>query len=122
LNFALGASTKYSQVFAVWMYATLPKSLMALLAAVLLFAGVGVDNFDMQNPLGTNPGYYLPDSSAVLKAALSFFDLFGLWALALAVIGTAIISGKKPSQTAMVVVGWWLFGMFLVVGMAAAFS
>ncbi len=122
LNFGFVATTKYSQVFAVWMYAALPKSIMALLAAVLLFAGVGIDNFDIQNPLGTNPGYYIADSSAGLKAAMGFIDVFALWSLALAVIGTAIIARKKPSQTAIVVVGWWLFALLLSAGAAAAFS
>jgi hypothetical protein len=122
LNFVLGASTTYSQVFAVWMYASLPKAFIYLLSAALLFANVGIDNFDMQNPLGTNPGYYVSDSAAALKGALSFFDAFGLWALALGVLGCAIIARKTITQTAMVVVGWWLLGLVVLAGVAAAFS
>ena len=122
LNFILGASTKFSQVLAVWMYAALPKTLMTLLAAGLLFAGVGLDNFDIQNPVGTNIGYYLPDTMPALKAAMGFIDIFALWSLALGALGTAIIARKKPSQTLMVVGGWWLLGMILVTAMAAIFS
>ncbi len=119
LNFGLGAKAKYSQILAVVFYAGLPKLLIYGLAAVLLFAGVGLDNFDMQNPIGTNIGYYLPATSPALRAAGSFFDIFGLWALALAVLGTAIVCQKKPSQTAIVVVGWWLLGLILITGVAA---
>lgn len=119
LNFGLGASARYSQMLAVVFYAGLPKLLIFLLAAVLLFAGVGLDNFDMQNPVGTNIGYYIPATSPALRAAGSFFDIFGLWALALAVIGTAIVTGKKASQTAVVVVGWWIVGLIMATAVAA---
>src|SRR5579875_1178935 len=118
LNFGLGARAKYSQILAVFFYAGLPKLLIYILAAVLLFAGVGLDNFDMQNPVGTNLGYYLPATSPALRAAGSFFDLFGLWSLALAVMGTAIVTGKKYSQTAIIIVGWWI--LWLIIATAAA--
>src|SRR5579875_224915 len=118
LNFGLGARAKYSQILAVLFYAGLPKLLIYILAAVLLFAGVGLDNFDMQNPVGTNLGYYLPATSPALRAAGSFFDIFGLWALALAVMGTAIVTGKKYSQTAIIIVGWWI--LWLIIATAAA--
>jgi hypothetical protein len=122
VNFAFGATTKYSQILAIWMYAALPKTIMALLAAVLLYAGVGTDNFDVQNPLGTNLGYYMSDAGAGLRTALSFFDLFGLWSLALAVLGVAIVARKTKMQAALVVVGWWLLGLLLSVGGAALTS
>lgn len=121
LNFGLGAHAKYSQILAVVFYAGLPKLLIYILAAILLFANVGLDNFDIQNPIGTNIGYYLPATSPALRAAGSFFDVFGLWALALAVLGTAIVTGKKTSQTAIIVVGWWILGL-LIATAAAAFT
>ena len=119
LNFGLGARAKYSEILAVYMYAGLPKILIYLVASILLFAGVGLDNFDMQNPVGTNAGYYMPADSPALRAAGSFFDIFGLWALALAVIGTAIVTGKKPAHTAIIIVGWWLLGMVILSSIAA---
>jgi len=119
LNFGLGARAKFSQIFAVGMYAGLPKILIYLLSAVLLYAGVGLDNFDMQNPIGTNIGYYLPTTSPALRVAGSFFDIFGLWSLALAILGTAIVTQKKPSQTAIVVVGWWILGLLLLTAVTA---
>ena len=123
INFAFGGSAKYGEIFAVWMYAGLPKSLMALLAAVLLFAGVGTDNFDLQNALGTNVAYYMgPDSSAALKAALSFFDLFGLWSLALGILGVAIVSRTSNGKATAAVGGWWAIGLLLTTASAAIFS
>jgi hypothetical protein len=72
INFGFGASTTFGQMFAVWMYAALPKVILYAICAGLLFAGVGIDTFDIQNPLGTNPAYYMADAGAGLKVALSF--------------------------------------------------
>ena len=121
-NFGLGAKTTYGQMFAVWIYAALPKSLMAILASVLLFANVNTESFDIRNPTGTNLAYYMPDAGAGLKVVLSFFDLFGLWALALLILGTSIVSRKSRGQAAAIVVGWWVLIMLVAAGFAAATS
>jgi hypothetical protein len=34
----------------------------------------------------------------------------------------AIISGMSKTQSAIVVVGWWVIGLLLMTGVAAAFS
>jgi hypothetical protein len=102
------------------MYAGLPKIFIGLLNIVFVYAGVNTENFDLNNPVGTNLGYYMTDSAHWLKMAGSFFDIFGLWSLALMVIGLAIISKKSKGQAAMVAVGWWLIGMFILVGVTAA--
>jgi hypothetical protein len=117
-NFVLGAKTTFGQNFAVCMYASLPRVFLSLLNIVLVYAGVNTDNFDLNNPVGTNLGYYLQDAPHWAKTALSFFDVFGLWTLALMVIGMAIVSGKTKSQSAAIIVGWWLLGMVVLTGMA----
>ncbi len=122
MNFVMGASIKFKQALAVWMYGALPGSLKAGLAACLLWANVGTEGFDIKNPVGTNPAYYLPDANAALKAALGFFDVFGLWTLALMVIGLAAISGKTKGQAAVVAVGWWVFGLLLATALGAMFG
>jgi hypothetical protein len=118
-NFALGAQTKYSQVFAVVVFAGIPRYFVWLLSIILLFAGVGTENFDMKNPVGTNLGYYLSDSSHWMQTAGQFFDVFSLWALALMILGMAIISGKKISQSATVILGWWVLILIVSTGIAA---
>ena len=95
LNFGLGAKTTFGQNFAVCMYAGLPKIFVGLLNILFVYIGVNTENFDLNNPVGTNIGYYLTDSAQWLKVALSFFDIFGLWTLALTIIGLAIISRKS---------------------------
>jgi len=122
INFGFGAKTTFGQNFAVQMYASLPMFLKSLISIILVSAGVGSENFNMQNPIGTNLGFYLADSAAWVKAAGTFFDIFGIWTLVLSAIGLACISGKTKGQTAIVVVGWWVFFLALVTGFTAAFS
>lgn len=121
-NFGLGATTRYPQVFAVVVFSALPRSLMWVLSAILIFAGVGLDNFNLRNPVGTNLGYYLTDSPQWMKTAGAFFDVFGFWSMALLIIGMAIISRKKISQSATVIIGWWLLILLIATGASAAFS
>ncbi len=121
-NFGLGASTTFGQMFAVWMYASLPKLLTGLLTIVTLLFGGNADSYDMRNPVGTNAAYFMPDSAPWVKAALGFFDVIGLWQLILLVIGTAIVAKVSRGKAATVVVGWWVVGLIVSVGVAAATS
>ena len=119
INFGFGAKTTYGQNFALQMYGGLPLAIKGLLSAALLFAGVGTESFNLNNPVGTNPGYYLTDAAKWIKTLLTFFDVLGLWSLVLIVLGLAIISGKSKGQAAAVVVGWWLVVVLVITGLAA---
>jgi hypothetical protein len=121
-NFGLGARTTYGQMFAVWMYAGLPKLFIGLLTIVTLLFGANVDAYDMRNPVGTNLAYFMPDSSPVIRAILSFFDVVGIWSLVLLIIGTAIVAKVSRGKAAAVVIGWWVFGLVVSVGIALATS
>ncbi len=121
-NFGFGARTAYKQMFALWMYASLPKLLLGVLAIIVLMFGGGAESYNMQNPVGTNIGYYMPDAAPWLRAFLSFFDIIGIWVLILLTIGSSIIAKVPRGKAAAVVIGWWVFGLLLSVGMAAAFS
>ncbi|MEI9981526.1 MAG: Yip1 family protein [Edaphobacter sp.] len=121
-NFGLGAKTTFGQMFAVYMYASLPRLLTGLLSILTLLFGNNADSYDGRNPVGTNLAYYMPDAGPALKAALGFFDVIGLWQLVLLVIGTAIVARVSTGKAAAVVVGWWLLGLLVSVGLAAATS
>ncbi len=121
-NFGLGAKTTFGQMFAVCMYASLPRLLTGILAILTLMFGNSAESYDIRNPVGTNLAYYLPDSGPALKAALSFFDLIGLWQLVLLVIGMAIVAKVSMGKSAAEVVGWWVLGLLISVAIAAATS
>jgi hypothetical protein len=118
-NFGLGATTRYSQVLAVAMYAALPGMLLAILTILTVSFGGNVDAFNINNPVGTNLGYYLPDTSLWLKALLARLDILKLWTLALEVIGMAVIAKKSITQSAVIVGGFWLLVTLISVGYAA---
>ena len=121
-NFGLGAKTTFGQMFAVCMYASLPKLLIGLLAILTLMFGNSADSYNLRNPVGTNLAYFMPDSGPVLKAALAFFDVIGIWQLVLLIIGMAIVAKVSTGKAAAVVVGWWVLGLLLSVGIAALTS
>jgi len=121
-NFGLGARTTFGQMFAVCMYASLPRLLTLVLTIVTLLFGGSADAYDIRNPVGTNLAYYMPDAGPAVKAALSFFDVIGLWQLALLVIGMAIVAKVPKGKAAAVVVGWWLIGLIVSVGIAIVTS
>lgn len=120
LNFGLGARTTFAQNFAVFFYAYLPHVFLAVLNIIFIYSGVNTESFDINNPVGTNIGYYMTDAAPWVKTGLSFFDIFGLWTLALLVIGSAIIARKTKAQAAIVVVGWWVIMVLVLTGLAAA--
>jgi len=122
MNFGFGAKTTFGQNFAVVMYATLPLIFIYILNIILVYAGVNTESFDLKNPVGTNLGYYLTGSPLWIRTALSFFDIFRLWSLALTVIGTSIIAKKTKGQAAIVVVGWWLLSVLVIAGFTAVTS
>ena len=121
-NFGLGAQTRFAQVFAVTWYAALPYLLRSILTVITLHFGGNPEAYDYNNPVGTNPAFFLPDAGAGTKALLGSFDLIKLWSLALQVIGMAIIAKKTIAQSAVIVVGWFVLSIAFAAGIALAFS
>jgi hypothetical protein len=107
---ALGAQTSFGQAYAIVMYGWLPGTLGAILAAVSLFAGVNPEGFDINNPAGTNVGYYLdPEATGrFLRGLASALDVFTIWTIVLVGIGFACTSKVKRSTAIIVVVVWYL--------------
>jgi hypothetical protein len=48
--------------------------------------------------------------------------VFGLWSLILGVVGVKVVSGRSTMAATVAVVSWWLLGMAVLAGLAAAFS
>jgi len=120
LNFGLGGRAKFGQLFAVWMYATLPWLIQGIIGTIVLFAGLDADAFNLKNPVGTNLGYYLPsDWPQWLIAFGTSIDVLTVWVLILVAIGCAIVARTKLSATATTVVGWWVLITLAKVGIAA---
>ena len=120
-NFVFGGKAKYKQMLAVWFYASLPLVLFYLLVIISIYAGMGGDQFDIQNAIGTNIGYYLSGSELPrwMVTLLAALDVFAIWTALLLTLGVSIVAGIKRSAAAIVVFGWWfLFVLLKVVGAA----
>lgn len=120
-NFILGSTTTFGQCLAVVFYASLPYLLLYLLTIFTLYVGGNAESYDYKHPAGSNPGYYMTESAAWLRALLGRFDLFELWILGLVTYGMSIIAKKSFTQAAVVTVSLWLIMSLFVVG-GAAFS
>jgi Yip1 domain len=121
-NIGLGARTTFGQMFCLWMYCSLPRLIGGLLTVATLYFGGNAESFDLKFPVGTNPGYFMPDAAPWLKTLLGFFDVMGLWTLALLIIGTAIVARVSRGKAATVVLGWWLLILVVSVVSAVAFN
>ena len=123
LKFGLSAEVKFKTLFALLIFAGLPGLLKALLAIASLLAGVNADSFTFQNPVATNPGYFVdPTASPVLHSLLTSLDVFTIWTLVLTAMGITCISKVKSGTAYAVVFGWYAVVVLLGVGFTAAFA
>jgi hypothetical protein len=108
-KFGAGASDlSYTRIFAVVWYSSLPGIIKTLLAIASLLAGVSPDGFTFQNPVGTNPGFYMsPNDMPFLYSLATSLDVFMIWTLVLAAIGLTCIGKLKRSTAYLGVFGWY---------------
>jgi len=122
-KFAAGADLKFKRSLAVVMYASLPLLGKSLLAALAVVAGVSADSFRFQNPVATNPGYFLtPADSPLLYNLASALDIFMIWTLILTALGFTYVSKVKRSTALAVVFGWYFVFAVGSAGLGAMFS
>jgi hypothetical protein len=123
IKFGTGAEVKFKALFALVIYAGLPGLLKSLLAIASILAGVSSDGFTFQNPVATNPGYFLdPAASPVLYNLLTKLDIFSIWSMVLTAIGITCISKVKTGTAFAVVFGWFIFLTLAGVAITAVFS
>jgi hypothetical protein len=120
LKFGFAGQAKFGQMFAVYLYATLPLLVQGLIGIIVIYAGLDADAFNLKNPLGTNIGYFLPsDSPPWLMAFATSMDIVTIWCLILLTIGCAIVARVKRGTAAIAVWGWWILITIVKVGVAA---
>lgn len=110
-NFGLDAQIPFSRAMAIVLYGWLPSIIGTLLAVLTLMLG-NPEGFRMENPVGTNPAYFLDyaTTSKFVYGVLSSFDIITLWVVAVIGIGFAVNARKKISTgTAIGVVAGWYF-------------
>jgi hypothetical protein len=122
-KFTGGGDVPFKVAFAIVIYAALPLLVKTLLALLSVVAGMSPDSFSFQNPVATNPGYFLnPADNLFLYNVASGIDIFMIWTLVLTAIGFTCVSKVKRGTAFAVVFGWWAAFTLLTAGMGAAFS
>jgi hypothetical protein len=119
-KFAAGADVSFKISLAIVVYAALPGLIRVVLAMLSLLAGASPDSFTFQNPVGTNPGYFMnPADSPFLYSLASSFDIFLIWTLVLTAIGFSTVSKVKRGTALGIVFGWWLVFSLIGAGLAS---
>jgi hypothetical protein len=122
-KFAAGAAVSFKVSLAIVIYAALPLMLKTLLSLFSVLAGMSPDSFSFQNPLATNPGYFMnPASGVFLYSVASALDVFMIWTLVLTAIGFTCVSKVKSGTSYAIVFGWWAFFTLGGAALGAAFS
>jgi hypothetical protein len=122
-RFVAGADVDFKVAFAILMYAGLPGVLKLLLAILSITAGASPDTFTLDNPVATNPGYFVNAlDSPLLHRLASALDIFLIWTLALTAIGFTCVSKVKRGTVFGIVFGWWAVVTLAGAAIGAAFS
>lgn len=123
LKIAAGADISFPATLGIIVYAGLPLTLKSVLAIISVLAGMSPESFSFQNPVATNPGYFLNPADGVLLYSLATaVDLFMIWTLVLTAIGFIYVGKVKPATAYAVSFGWWAILTLGTSAMGAAFS
>lgn len=122
-KFAASADVSFSVSLAIVIYAALPLMVKTLLALLSVVAGMSPDSFSFQNPVATNPGYFMnPADNVFLYNLAASLDIFMIWTLALTAIGFTCVSNVKRGTSFAIVFGWWAVFSLAGAALAGAFS
>lgn len=121
INFVFGGKATFASVFAVWFYASLPSIIKSLLGAIVVFAGMAPESFNIKNFAPTNLGAFLDpiETNKALYSLATSLDVITIWTLVLIGMGTATVAGVKRGSGYIAVFGWWAIIVLFGVGFAA---
>jgi hypothetical protein len=112
LNPILGAQVSFKGAFSTTCYASLVRLVGVVMAIPLIFMG-DAEHLNPENPIPTNPGFFL-DPSTTSKGVYSLaasLDVLTLWFLIVLAIGLSRLTGGKTKTTT---VFFMFFGLWMV--------
>ncbi len=117
LKFAAGAELSFKRAYAVGFYGGLPQVIGSILGIIAMFAGVDPEGFNVNNPVATNPAYFMDrGGNRFLYGIASSLDVLVIWSIIVMGIGFAVTGKMKRGTAIGIVAGWYLV---YKVGMAA---
>lgn len=122
-NLIGGAGTKFSNAMGIVAHAYVPWLLYSLLFVVVLYLKEP-GTLDLENPVATNVGAFLPEKApAALMSLGKSIDVFSIWTLFLISIGFTAVNPKKLKGSALgITVSVWAAYVVVKVGLAWIFS
>lgn len=119
-NFGLGAEIPYKQAYTVVMYSFLTRLATTILAIVIILLMPNPDNFNLENPVPTNPAV-LVDSTAhpALYRFLVSFDIVSIWTCVVLGIGFATLSKVKRSTAIATILALFFLWNLVATGLKA---
>jgi len=122
-RFVAAADVSLKHSLAIVVYASLPMVIQWLLGIASLLAGVSPDSYSPDNPIASNPAYFMNPADSLIRYAMAApFDLFAIWSLVLTAIGFTCVTKVKRGTAFAIVFGWYVVACLVGVGVAAAFS
>jgi hypothetical protein len=112
LNPILGAQAGFKGVFSATCYASLVRLVGVVMAIPLIFMG-DAEHINPENPIPTNPGFFL-DPSTTSKGVYSLatsMDVLTLWFLIVLAIGLSRLTRGKTKTTTVFLM---FFGLWMV--------
>lgn len=123
-NLLAGADVNYETSLGIVSHAFVPSIISSLLFLLVLYLKAP-GTVDLENPVATNIGAFLPEGSAkwLVKLGASI-DIFSIWVLILIAIGFAVANPKKLKGGRSYTIAFTVWAVFVVlrVGWAFVFS
>jgi hypothetical protein len=115
-----GSDISFKTAYAIVFYAKLPEIVGAILGTASMFAGINPEGFNVNNPVATNPAYFMDrGGSKFLYVLASGLDVVQIWCIILMGIGFACSSKIKRSTAIGIVAGWYVFWKLAMAALAA---
>jgi hypothetical protein len=119
-NFGAGANLSFKTAYAIVFYAGLPGIIGSILGAISMFAGINPEGFNVNNPVATNPAYFMDRAgNKFLYGMASSLDILVIWTIVLMGIGFACNSKVKRGTAIGIVAGWYLLWKLVTAALAA---
>jgi hypothetical protein len=119
-KFGAGADVSFKTAYAIIFYASLPGIIGSILGAISMFAGVDPEGFNVNNPVATNPAYFMDRATnKFLYGMASGLDVIVIWTIVLMGIGFSCTSKVKRTTAIAIVAGWYVFWKLCTSALAA---
>jgi Yip1 domain len=116
-----GSELTFKAALSTYLHSSVPIMIGILLTIPVVLSRAEVEPVDALTGrlLASGPAFLLPEgTSLALRGALSAFDVFNLWSVALAIVGYRIVARVSTTAATVAAVLIFLLGMGFRAGMA----